>query len=181
MHIVSMTELSPAQHEEAARILSESLPLGWPTAADAREEIRDLLGRDCTLLAALERDTVLGWGGILEPDYDGRVFELHPLAVRGDMRRRGIGRAIVSALEEAARSRGGLTLRLGCDDETGETSLADADLYTDLPGCIASFDARGHASGFYLRLGYRIVGVVPDANGPGRPDIFLARPLQEKK
>jgi aminoglycoside 6'-N-acetyltransferase I len=35
----------------------------------------------------------------------------------------------------------------------------------------------GHPFGFYRRLGFVLVGVLPDANGPGRPDIFLAKRL----
>ena len=36
---------------------------------------------------------------------------------------------------------------------------------------------RGHALTFYRRHGYRIVGVLPDVNGPGRPDILMAKRL----
>jgi aminoglycoside 6'-N-acetyltransferase I len=28
---------------------------------------------------------------------------------------------------------------------------------------------------FYRKLGFVIVGVVPDANGPGKPDILMAK------
>lgn len=179
MEIVNMASLSPAQIAEAAIILSDSLPLGWPTRDDALEEIRERLVPDNTLLAAVEGGNVLGWGGILEPGYDGRVFEIHPLAVRRDLRGRGIGREIVLALEGAARAQGGLTITLGADDEVdgGETSLANVDLYDGLPGRIARFEPGTHQSGFYLKLGYTIIGVVPDANGVGKPDIIFGKRL----
>jgi aminoglycoside 6'-N-acetyltransferase I len=38
---------------------------------------------------------------------------------------------------------------------------------------------RGHALTFYRRHGYRIVGVLPDVNGAGRPDIFMAKRLSD--
>jgi aminoglycoside 6'-N-acetyltransferase I len=34
---------------------------------------------------------------------------------------------------------------------------------------------RRHPYGFYQKLGYVVVGVLPDANGRGRPDIFMAK------
>lgn len=121
---------------------------------------------------------MIGFGGIL-PQYDGRVFELHPLAVRADTRGRGVGAAILHALEDAARARGGLTMILGADDEdeVGETSLANVNLYDDLPGRLRDFNPGTHQSAFYMKLGYTVVGVMPDANGIGRPDIFMAKRL----
>jgi len=34
---------------------------------------------------------------------------------------------------------------------------------------------HGHPYEFYEKLGYTVVGVLPDANGPGKPDIFMAK------
>ena len=95
------------------------------------------------------------------------------------MRRQGIGRAIVAALEDGARKQGGLTIYAGADDERddGETSLANVDLYDDLPGKISSLSPGAHQSDLYFKLGYKIIGVMPDANGIGKPDIFPAKRL----
>ena len=174
--IVNMTQLNRAQIIQAAEILTDSIPIGWPTFKHALDEIDRLLSPENTLLAAVGDDIVVGWGGIL-PAYYGNVFEIHPLGVRSDKRRQGIGRAIVAALEDGARKQGGLTIYAGADDERddGETSLANVDLYDDLPGKIISFSPGTHLSGFYLKRGYKIIGVMPDANGIGKPDIFLAK------
>lgn len=173
-----MEQLNSDQLVQAAQILTDSIPEGWPTLRDALDEINRLLVPENTLLAAVENEVVVGWGGIL-PEYGGKVFELHPLAVRSDRRGQGIGSAIVAALEDEARRRGGLTIRVGADDERdgGETSLANADLYDDLPGKIRDFSPGTHQSGFYMKLGYKIIGVMPDVNGPGKPDIFLGKRL----
>lgn len=34
---------------------------------------------------------------------------------------------------------------------------------------------KRHPYEFYQKCGFALVGVLPDANGPGRPDVFLAR------
>lgn len=180
MKIADMKELSGPLLTQAALILSGELPSGWPTPADARAEIDELLGNTGTaLLAAFEGDELIGWGGILPPAYDGRVFELHPLVVRRDRQRRGAGLLLVNALAGAARKRGGLTLWLGADDEVPgtETSLRGADLYEDLPGKLKDFEPGTHQAAFYLKAGFKIIGVMPDANGLGKPDIFFARRL----
>ncbi|NLM10007.1 MAG: GNAT family N-acetyltransferase [Clostridiaceae bacterium] len=178
MEIINMIQLNEHQIIQAAQILTDSIPIGWPTLQDALDEIKKLLIPENTLLAAVENDIVLGWGGIL-PEYNGNVFEIHPLAVRSDRRKQGIGRAIVAALENEARKLGGLTIHVGADDERGdgETSFANVDLFDDLPGKIKSFSPGTHQSGFYLKLGYKIIGVMPDANGIGKPDIFLGKRL----
>ena len=136
MKIINMTRLDKTQITQAAQILTDSIPIAWPTLQHALDEIKGLLIPENTLLAAVENEIVVGWGGILAPIYNGNVFELHPLVVRSDKRNQGIGRAIVTALEEEAKKRGGLTIYLGADDERGdgETSLANVDLYDDLPG-----------------------------------------------
>ncbi|MET3111664.1 GNAT family N-acetyltransferase [Salinicoccus halitifaciens] len=179
MEIMDMAKLNDSQLNQAAEILTDTLNIGYPTLKDAMEEIKELLIPENTLLAAVEGDEVLGWGGILAPEYDGNVFELHPLAVSEKHQDKGTGRAIVEALEKAAREQGGLTIWLGADDEgeEGETSLADADLYDDLPSKLAEFDPGTHQAGFYVKMGYKIIGVMPDANGPGRPDIFFGKKL----
>jgi len=59
----------------------------------------------------------------------------------------------------------------------GETSFANADLYDDLPKRIQEYNPGTHQTAFYLKLGFKIVGVMPDANGIGKPDIYLTKRL----
>ncbi len=179
MQIINMNQVNKTQIIQAAQILTDSLPIGWQTLQDAMDEIKERLIPENTLLVAVENEIVIGWGGILAPTYKGNVFELHPLAVRSDKRNQGIGRTIVTALEDEARKQGGLTIYLGADDEIddGETSFANVDLYDDLPAKINNFTAGTHQSGFYLKLEYKIIGVMPNANGVGKPDIYFGKKL----
>ncbi len=168
---------------QAARLLVEGFrddwPGAWPNEEEALQEVREALGADRICRVARGEDgTVLGWiGGI--PGYEGKVWELHPLVVRSDVRRRGVGRALVSDLEARVRERGALTLWLGTDDVTGMTTLSGKDLYPDVLGHLENIqNLRGHPYEFYSRLGYSLIGAMPDANGWGKPDIFMAKRLQ---
>ena len=101
------------------------------------------------------------------------------MVVRREYRRRGMGRALVAAFEAEASRRGALTATLGTDDDSGMTSLADIDLYEDVTRRIAELHdlGRSHPFLFYRKLGYVVTGVVPDANGRGRPDIYMSKRL----
>jgi aminoglycoside 6'-N-acetyltransferase I len=118
---------------------------------------------------------VLGWVGA-RPEYDGRVWEVHPLVVDEAARSRGIGRALLADIERLAAESGVDTLRVGSDDEQMLTSIGGIDLYPDPLSHLQRLqDRKGHPFGFYLRCGFSVVGVIPDANGPGKPDILLAK------
>jgi len=118
--------------------------------------------------------SLLGWVGG-QPFY-ARVWELHPLVVLPSAQRRGVGRALVADLELHARQRGGITLMLGSDDEDNMTTLSGVDLYPNVWPHVANIrNLRGHPYEFYQKCGFVIVGVVPDANGPGKPDILMAK------
>ena len=93
-----------------------------------------------------------------------------------DHQGKGIGRALVADLEEQVRERGCITLWLGTDDEDNLTTLSEVDLYPNVLGHLAGIkNLRGHPYEFYQKLGFVIVGVMPDANGLGKPDIFMAK------
>ncbi|MEG4234791.1 GNAT family N-acetyltransferase [Microcoleus sp. Pol11C3] len=128
-------------------------------------------------IAVAENGQVLGWiGGIRQ--YDGNVWELHPLVVRTEFRGQGIGRSLVADLAAEAKSRGGLVLWVGTDDEDNQTTLSGINLYPNVWEHVAKIrNLRGHPYEFYQKMGFAIVGVMPDANGIGKPDIFMAKRL----
>ena len=75
--------------------------------------------------------------------------------------------------------RRGVIINLGCDDESGATSLYGANLYDDTFGKITNIkNTGGHPFSFFEKLGYKIVGVFPDANGVGKPDILMAKRIR---
>jgi aminoglycoside 6'-N-acetyltransferase I len=129
-------------------------------------------------VAVTEDGCVLGWIGAIQ-EYDGQAWQLHPLVVHPLHQGIGIGRALVLDLEDRIRDQGGLTIYLGTDDEDGMTSLANTDLYPDVFSHLAKIkNLKKHPFEFYQKLGYVIIGVIPDANGLGKPDILMAKRLQ---
>jgi aminoglycoside 6'-N-acetyltransferase I len=166
-----------AMQDQATALLVDEFdtPHGWPDMARARDEVARVL-REGFARAAVDGADLLGWiGGV--PEYDGRVWELHPMVVRRTHQRRGIGRSLVEALEAEVRHRGGLTITLGTDDDADMTSLAGANLYPDVLRHLSNLRdlGRNHPFLFYQRLGFVVTGVMPDANGVGKPDIFMAK------
>ena len=165
---------------QTAQLLVEGFkahwPNAWPDLDSALEEVQDSFGEDRISRVALDDSgQVLGWIGAI-PEYDGHAWQMHPLVVHPRHQGTGIGRKLVKDLEEIIRHRGGITIYLGTDDEDSMTSLADIDLYPDVYEHIARIkNLKHHPYQFYQKLGYVIVGVIPDANGPGKPDILMSK------
>ena len=159
------------------RVLSPS----WvPTLERAREVVLDALEPGNINRVLLEGDRVAGWVGARH-DY-GCVWELHPMVVDEGMRGRGHGRALVEDVVRLAEDRGALTLVLGTSDEVGLTSLAARDLFEEPLAALAEIEAeREHPLGFWLAVGFKVVGVLPDAEGIGKPTILLARPIGRRR
>jgi aminoglycoside 6'-N-acetyltransferase I len=182
MQILTLTPDNDTAIQQAATLLVEGFaehwPKSWPDLEAALEEVYEALEPERICRIALDDGgRVLGWIGAIN-QYDGHAWELHPLVVASEQRGRGIGRALVEDLEAQVRARGGTTIYLGTDDENGMTSLSGVDLYPDLFGHLQRIqNLKGHPYQFYQKLGYAIVGVIPDANGPGKPDILMAKKL----
>ena len=181
MTIVDLGTQPDEVREQAAMLLVDHFdePRGWQTLALGREEVAQVI-RNGFARAAVDGDTLLGWVGGL-PEYQGRVWELHPMVVHRDHRNRGVGRTLVEAFETEVRSRGALTATLGTDDDSGMTSLSDVDLYSDVARHITELSDRGrrHPFLFYRKMGFVVTGVMPDANGPGRPDIYMSKRVSQ--
>ena len=173
MQIVDLrSDHESAIHQVAALLVegfATNWPGAWPDLESALEEVRESFATGRISRVAQDSDgTVLGWiGGISQ--YRGHVWELHPLVVRVSQQGKGIGRALVADLEE-------LTITLGTDDVSGQTTLAGIDLFPHVWEHVTQIkNLSRHPFEFYQKQGYVIVGVMPDANGLGKPDILMAK------
>ena len=184
MNIISPTRDNEGLIQQTAQLLMDAFrehwPDAWPTFEGSMEEAREMLDKERIFRAAVDEEgNLLGMiGGI--PQYDGHVWELHPLAVQPNMQGKGIGRALVEDFEEQVRLRGGLTITLGSDDEDNMTSLSDVDLYENLWDQVKNIrNLKNHPFEFYQKMGYIITGVVIDANGRGKPDILMSKSVRQ--
>lgn len=177
LRIVDFADLTPAQRAEAAHVLANAFA-DRPEAFDAPEAEVDTFFADSdrTAIAALDGERVVGWIGRIETY--SHAWELHPLVVDPAHQRRGIGSLLCRELEARVKAAGALTLYLGTDDEFGGTNLHGADLFPSVADKIAGVrETTGHPFAFYRKQGYEIVGLIPDANGRGKPDIWMAKRL----
>lgn len=161
----------------AGALLTEAFPHWCTDLAAGIEEVEGCLEEGKIALAARLGEQVVGFAGAM-PRYGITGWELHPIVVDPSARLHGVGRALLRELETRVADRGGIMLYAGSDDEFGQTSLSGCDLYDDLWEKVRNLsNPGGHAIGFYMRCGYRLVGVLPDANGYGKPDLYLAKRL----
>lgn len=166
--------------DQVANLLVEGFKdtgsISWSDFEAGLNEVRESLQDDRISLAAVDNDgMLLGWvSGIRK--YNGHTWELHGLVVKPTSRGQGIGRALVSAFEEQVRALGGTTIFLGTDDENYRTTISGTDLYPNVLEKLLKIKNPGnHPYEFYQKVGFTVVGVIPDANGLGKPDIFMAK------
>lgn len=161
-----------------ARVLREAFAAGsgfYASDEEASAEVACFARPGWRVWVALgEGDEALGWIGAITDN--ALVWELHPLAVLPSAQGRGVGRALVGALEDAARVSGANAVYTGTEDETGATTLFGVDPYPDIAGALASVRVvKDHPIAFYQRMGYTLVGLIPHAVGPGKHDFFLCK------
>ena len=147
---------------------------GWlPDIDAARRQVVDA-GSAGRLGRVLVDDGVpQGWIGIIRRRY---LWEIHPIAVAKDAQGKGTGTALVEDAAQLAKKAGALTLYASTSDETGATNLSGADLYDNPSSAIANIQAHARTPyRFWQNVGFTVVGLLPDAEGAGKPAIHLAR------
>lgn len=173
MEILDFDRTNTQFIEEAAALLAESFPHAY--GEDALEEMARYLDPERIAVMAVENGHLIGFVGAI-PQYGITGWELHPLVVKKSHQFKGVGSLLMQALEAAVASSGGITVYLGTDDEFEQTSLSGTDLYVDTWQKVENVEnKKKHPFEFYLKMGYKIVGVIPDANGMGKPDIWMAK------
>ncbi|MEA2977501.1 MAG: aminoglycoside 6-N-acetyltransferase [Alphaproteobacteria bacterium] len=178
MRTIDFETLTTSQRETAAAVLLRALahvPSAWRDMSEAHNEVATFFSDPERLaIAAIEGERLLGWIGAIRHSAFG--WELHPLVVDPSEHGRGCGTLLVRALEQKAKAENVCTLWLGTDDDFGGTNLFGENLYPDVLGWLQRLEPRTkHPYTFYRRLGYSVVGVLPDVDGIGKHDILMAK------
>lgn len=171
----------PSLHTEAASVLMDAFlakgNTAWPDLERARQTLDECIAAPNLCLGLLANGTLAGWVG-LRPMYD-KTWELHPLVVAPGQQSQGVGRALMQALEQRARAMGLIGIVLGSDDEFFETSLSQVDINGSnaLVEMQRLSNVNHHPFEFYQKCGYSVVGIIPNANGKNKPDIWMWKDL----
>jgi aminoglycoside 6'-N-acetyltransferase I len=166
--------------EQAANVLylasREITETSWNTLEEARKEVAESIHKRFVAIGCLQGNQLVGWSG-LRPVYGAFAWEMHPLVVLPEIQNQGIGTRLLSEIEKRAKEIGALTVYLGTDDERGFTSLSGKELFSDdlFEEIKRIRHFHRHPYTFYQKNGYRIIGIIPHANGYGRPDIIMGK------
>lgn len=149
------------------------------TVSDALQELRRcIIPENLSRMVLHERHPV-GW--ISAFPVNNSVWEIHPLLVDPSAHGKGVGSLLVKEVEKILTVRRVRTIQLSTSDATNATTLSGKDLYVDPLGELQKLDVTdskvGHACQFWIRARYKVVGVLPDAEGMGIPSICFAKRL----
>lgn len=150
----------------------------WSTMEECNKEVSDSLAEEkISRIAINEEGEVIAWT-IGDEIYTNYTWELALLVVKRNSKAKGVGRKMLKDFEEQVLKRGGSVVFLGSDDENNRTSLGGIELYPNPLEHLANIkNLDNHPYEFYQKCGYTIIGVIPHANGFGKPDIWLTKQL----
>ena len=153
----------------------ENAPDWIPTVNLARKQVIAATSKGRLGRVVMEHGKPAGWIGLIKGK---RVWEIHPIAIAIEHQYKGFGHLLVEDVAQLAKAGGALTLFAGTSDEVGTTNLYGADLYADPAQSISNIQATGrNPFKFWQNVGFTVVGLMPDAEGIGKPAIQLARQL----
>jgi aminoglycoside 6'-N-acetyltransferase I len=148
---------------------------------DALDEVGECIkGANICIGIKLE-NKLIGWAG-LRPMYE-KTWELHPMVIKKEFQGKKYGKILLNEIEIMAYKNGIIGIVAGSDDETNSTSLSEKEI-----NCENIFEEikniknyKNHPFEFYKKCGYIIIGIIPNANGQNKPDIWLWKDIRKLK
>ncbi|HOO74253.1 MAG: GNAT family N-acetyltransferase [Thermotogae bacterium] len=158
------------------KILTENFPEWIKNENDAMTELEKSLSDEKISIILEDKNTVIGWiSGI--NSYSG-AFELHPIVISKKFQGKGYGKILISYFEKKVKELGYCTIYLGCDDEDYRTNISGKEIFPDpIDYLINIKNINNHPYEFYIKCGFSLCGIIPHANGFGKPDILMAKKI----
>lgn len=169
--------------EQAAKILLETFPAAkmWPDLNEetALETVEKSIADENICIGIKVDNQLIGWVGLM-PMYK-KTWELHPMAILPKFQGKGYGKILLNEMEKIAREKGIIGIFAGSDDEMNKTSLSQKDItgeniFEEIRN-IKNYD--NHPYEFYMKCGFSIIGIIPNANGHHKPDILLWKDIRK--
>ena len=152
----------------------------WPNLDEkmAIKEVNECIIDPNICIGIKIENKLIGWVG-LRPMYE-KTWELHPFVIKIEFQGKGFGKILLNELEKLARKREIIGIFVGSDDETNKTSLSENEITAEnIFNEIKNIKNFGkHPYEFYLKCGFNIIGVIPNANGYKKPDILLWKDMR---
>ena len=150
----------------------------WTDMESALVEVNECIVEPNICIGIKVGDDLAGWVG-LRPMYP-ITWELHPMVVKKEFQGKGLGKLLLNELENIARGNNIIGIFAGSDDETNSTSLSNKkitgeNIFEEISN-IKNY--KNHPYEFYKKCGYNIVGIIPNANGNNKPDIWLWKDIR---
>jgi aminoglycoside 6'-N-acetyltransferase I len=170
--------------EQARILLFETFPEAnmWPNINEntALETVNECIYGDNICIGIKVNNQLIGWAG-LRLMYD-KTWELHPMVIKPNFQGNGYGKILLYELEKIAQKKGIIGVVAGSDDETNKTSLSEKEItgeniFEEIKN-IRNY--KNHPYEFYVKCGYSIIGMIPNANGINKPDIWLWKDIRKK-
>ena len=169
---------------QAEKMLIETFPgTGmWPDLDEkaAAEELNECIKDQNICIGIKTENKLIGWV-CLRPMYK-KTWELHPMLIKTEFQGKGYGKILIKELEKLAQEKGIIGMMVGSDDETNKTSLSEKEITEEniLDEIRNIKNYKNHPYEFYKKCGFIIAGIFPNANGPGKPDIWLWKDIRKK-
>jgi aminoglycoside 6'-N-acetyltransferase I len=146
---------------------------------EALDEVYECVEDNNICIGIKVKNKLIGWVG-LRPMYK-ETWELHPMVIQKEFQRQRYGNILIKELEKIAVNNGIIGIVAGSDDETNSTSLSDKiitgeNIFEEIRD-IKNY--KNHPYEFYEKCGYKIIGIIPNANGPQKPDIWLWKDIRK--
>jgi len=168
--------------KQAAQILLETFPKAdmWPDINEQKaiETVNECTSGENIAIGIKINEQLIGWMGLI-PMYE-KTWEIHPMVIKHEYQKKGYGKILIDEMEKAAREKGIIGIVAGSDDETNKTSLSEKELTGEnlFEEINKIKNYKNHPFEFYIKCGFSIVGIIPNANGPNKPDIWLWKDIR---